>query len=277
MQENKMVYCLNTSTIRNCGLSIQEKIQVAAQAGYQGIELWISEIEDYLSGGGDLSELKAILDQNNIIVPNVIAFFQWANPDSERRAEALEEARSVFEMAKALDCTYVAAPPAGITEMSDLPLEDIAGYYKDLLKATQDIGVKPLLEFWGHSKVLGSLAEAMQVLKLVDDPEALLLGDVFHMAKTKGSFELLAELKGTQLGLFHVNDYPDAPDLRQLTDAQRVYPGDGVAPLEQIFSTLKHIGYTGMFSLELFNKEYEKSGAEEVVRTGLKKMKKVVE
>ena len=180
-------------------------------------------------------------------------------------------------MAQAIDCTYVAAPPAGITERSDLPLEDIAGYYMDLLKATQDMGVKPLLEFWGHSKILGSLAEAMQVLKLIDDPEALLLADVFHMAKTEGSFELLAELKGTQIGLFHVNDYPDAPDIRQLTDAQRVYPGDGGAPLGQIFDTLKEIGYSGIFSLELFNQEYEKAGAEQVARTGLEKMKRVVE
>ncbi|HIE28574.1 TPA: sugar phosphate isomerase/epimerase [Candidatus Poribacteria bacterium] len=277
MQENTVDYCLNTSTIRNCGLNIQEKIQVAAQAGYQGIELWISEIDDYLKTGGNLSELKATLDQNGIGAPNLIAFFQWANPESERRTKALEEARSIFEMALKLDCTCVAAPPAGITEMPDLPLEDIAGYYKDLLKATQDTGVKPLLEFWGHSKILGSLAEAMQMLKLIDDPEVLLLADVFHMAKTEGSFELLGELKGTQIGLFHVNDYPDTPDIRQLTDAQRVYPGDGVAPLRQIFDTLKRIGYSGMFSLELFNKEYEEAGAEQVARTGLEKMKQVVE
>lgn len=275
MQKNVMAYCLNTSTIRNCGLRIQEKIQLAARVGYQGIELWVSEIEEYLKDGGSLAELRAIIDQNGIKVPNLIAFFQWANPDPERRAKALEEARSVFEMAQKLNCPYIAAPPSGITEMSDLPLKDIAGYYRDLLKATQDTGAKPLLEFWGHSKKLGSLAEAIQVLKLTGDQNVLLLCDVFHAAKTEGSFELLKELKGTQLGLFHVNDYPQATDIRQLTDAQRVYPGDGVAPLRQIFNTLKKIGYTGMLSLELFNREYEKSGAEHVARTGLEKMKQV--
>ena len=142
--------------------------------------------------------------------------------------------------------------------------------------ATFDTGVKPLLEFWGHAKKLGSLAEAIEILKFLDSPDVLLLCDVFHMAKTEGSFELLKKLKGSQIGLFHVNDYPQADDIRKLTDQQRVYPGDGVAPLDQIFDTLKKIGYKGMYSLELFNKEYEKAGAEYVVKTGLEKMKKVI-
>jgi hypothetical protein len=32
-----------------------------------------------------------------------------------------------------------------------------------------------------------------------------------------------------------------------------------------------------MFSLELFNEEYEKSGAENVAKTGLEKMKQIFE
>jgi len=82
----KIDYCLNTSTISNCGLNIQQKIEITAKAGYQGIELWIAEIESYLKEGGSLSKLKAMLDENSIEVPNLIAFFQWANPDDSIRA-----------------------------------------------------------------------------------------------------------------------------------------------------------------------------------------------
>lgn len=268
-------YCLNTSTIRACGLSIEEEIKVAAQAGYQGIELWVSEIDAYVNQGGELSKLKTMLDQHGLEAPNVIAFFQWANPDKEARKKELEEARRILTMAREINCMYVAAPPSGIVDMAGLPLEDIAGYYRDLLKIARDIGTEPLLEFWGHSRVLGSLDEAIQVLKFVDDPAAMLLADVFHMAKTEGSFDLLGELKGTNLGLFHVNDYPDAPDITKLKDDERVYPGDGVAPLGQIVNTLRKMGYAGMLSLELFNKEYQKNGADNVAKTGIEKMRAV--
>ncbi len=268
-------YCLNTSTIRNCGLNVVDKINLTAQAGYHGIELWVSEIEDYLKDGGTFQKLKAIMDQNNIKLPNLIAFFQWANPDPSVRSKALEEAKRIFEMAKLLGSDFVAAPPMGITEMADLPIEDVAEYFKKLMTSVADTGVTPLLEFWGHSKKLGSLKEAMQVMKLVGESEVFILVDIFHSAKTEGSFELLSELKGSQLGLIHVNDYPYADDIRQLKDSQRVYPGDGVAPLKQISETLKKIGYEGMYSLELFNDEYEKTGAENVLKTGLKKMKQI--
>ena len=201
MSDTVALYCLNTSTIRNCGLNIQEKIELAAQVGYDGIELWVAEIETYLADGGTLSQLLATLDQNGIKVPNLIAFFEWANPEARQREKALEEARQVFEMAQALACPYVAAPPSGITDREDIPLADIAGYYQDLLAATQAIKAKPLLEFWGNSKTLGALKEAMEILNLLDDPEVLLLADVFHMAKTAGSTALLGELNGAQLGI----------------------------------------------------------------------------
>lgn len=274
-------YCLNTSTIRNCGLNLQEKIELAAKVGYQGIELWVSEIEEYVKGEGvgilaGLKKLKEIVDKNSIKVPNLIAFPQWANPDKEIRYKALLEAEQVFEIAQMLNCDFVAAPPSGIADMADLPSKDIAEYYKDLMKAVKGTGVTPLLEFWGHAKRLGSLVEAMEIMELVGSSDVLLLCDVFHMAKTEGSFELMKKLKGSQIGLFHVNDYPQADDIRKLTDQQRVYPGDGVAPLSEIFGTLKDIGFKGMYSLELFNREYEKAGAESVVKTGFEKMKKVI-
>lgn len=269
-------YCFNTSTIRHCDLTLQEKIELVAKVGYEAIELWVAEIDDYLAQGGSLADLRAITEQNKLKVVNLIAFPQWASPDAREREAALEEAIGIFETAQTLGCPYVAAPPAGLTERSDIPLTDLVDRYRDLLAATAHLPVKPLLEFWGHSKTLGSLKEVLEIVKLLDDPAVCLLADVFHMAKTPGSTELLRELNGSQLGLFHLNDYPQAEDIRQLTDAQRVYPGDGVAPLAQIFETLRQIGYTGMYSLELFNEEYEAAGAQHVAQTGLAKMKQVL-
>ena len=50
------VYCLNTSTIRPTPLL--EKIRVAGTAGYQAIEPWNDEIDDYFKQGGTIAELR---------------------------------------------------------------------------------------------------------------------------------------------------------------------------------------------------------------------------
>jgi sugar phosphate isomerase/epimerase len=270
-------YCLNTSTIRECGLDLLQEIEVTAQAGYQGIEPWVSEIEAYLQGGGTLVELGHLLKRRGLEVPNLIAFFQWAHPDGRARAQALEEARGVAAMARELACPCVAAPPSGIPDRTDIPLSHIAECYRDLLELGRQVGVRPLLEFWGHSRVLYSLDEAVEILSLVDDPDAAILADVFHMAKGGSDFGLLGQLDGGQLGLIHLNDYPRSPDIARLTDRERLYPGEGAAPYAAIMATLSEIGYTGVLSLELFNEAYQRAGALDVARMGLEKMKQSVE
>ena len=40
-------YCLNTSTIRGQKVGIVKEIEIAAKAGYQGIEPWIGGISKY--------------------------------------------------------------------------------------------------------------------------------------------------------------------------------------------------------------------------------------
>lgn len=270
----KRGYCLNTSTIRNCGLSPIEEIQLAAQIGYDGIELWTAEIFRHLSGGGSLDDLRAALESNGVQAVNLIAFFAWAEPDKIEREAALEEARVVFQMAAALNCRYVAAPPAGVREMS-IPAADLAPRYAALQKATEDTGVLPLLEFWGGASTLGTLQDALDVLDALGDPDARMLADVFHMSKSPGSEPLLSRLRGEQLGLFHVNDYPKADDPMSLNDSDRVYPGDGCAPIADIVRRLDEIGYAGMWSLELFNESYEENGAEHAARVGLEKTRRV--
>mgnify|MGYP001090012162 CR=1 FL=1 len=48
---------------------------------------------------------------------------------------------------------------------------------------------------------------------------------------------------------------------------------DGVAPMNQILRTLADIGFRGMLSLEVFNREYWKNPPIEVAQTGLAKMR----
>jgi len=119
-------YCLNTSTIRECKLDVPREVEVASQAGYQGIELWVSEIEEYTGSGGTLSGLKSIVEDSDLEVPNLIAFFQWAHPDDDERHEGLEQARKVFAMAQELGCPWVAAPPFGITDQEDISVAFLA-------------------------------------------------------------------------------------------------------------------------------------------------------
>lgn len=269
-------YCLNTSTIRNEHTSLLAAIDIAADAGYRGIEPWVREIDVWLAAGGTLSDLKNKAADRGVQIVNLIAFFEWAVPENDRRSKGLAEARRCFELADALDCPFVAAPPFGIHDRK-VDLQPVAQRYAELLDALAGFRASPLLEFWGVAKTLGTLGEALFVAAECARPDTLLLADVFHMYKGSGHFHGLEHLGLGKLGLVHVNDYPQQPGRDTVTDADRVYPGDGLAPWPAIVAGLQNVGYEGMLSLELFNPSYWAKGPVAAAQEGLAKLKACVE
>jgi len=100
--------------------------------------------------------------------------------------------------------------------------------------------------------------------------------DVYHLHKGGSDFGGLNMLHGGAMHVLHMNDYPLLPR-EELSDASRVYPGHGVAPIDSILATLVRRGFRGTLSLELFNPEYWQQDARSVARTGLDCMRAIVE
>jgi sugar phosphate isomerase/epimerase len=173
--------------------------------------------------------------------------------------------------------TLIAAPPMGATDITGLDLFRAAERYAQLCEVGREFGVRPLVEVWGFSKTLSRLGEATFVAVESGHPDACILADVYHLHKGGSPHQGLALLNGDKLPLFHVNDYPAAPGRETIKDEERVWPGDGVAPLHDIFSTLQSIGFDGYLSLELFNPNYWNGDAFATAQTGAQKLKAVVE
>lgn len=265
-------FSLNTSTIRGQKVPLPEEVDLVAELGYDAIEPWIREIDEYVAGGGSLPDLAKRIQDRGLTVESSIGFFDWAVDDDERRKKGLEEGRRSMDLIRQLGGKRLAAPPTGVT--------DVAGMNRDVLaerfRAVQDLGdqagVLPQLELWGFSKSVTTLADAAYISLATGHPKACLLADVYHLYKGGSPFETLPLLSGVAMQVFHVNDYPDIPRA-EIKDEHRVYPGDGVAPLAAVFEALRACGFHGTLSLELFNRDYWKQDARLVARTGLEKMK----
>jgi sugar phosphate isomerase/epimerase len=108
-------------------------------------------------------------------------------------------------------------------------------------------------------------------------PRACVLPDIYHLYKGGSDFVGLGLLGPSALHVFHVNDYPATPERAKISDADRVYPGDGIAPTRDILRNLHRIGFRGYLSLELFNREYWKQDPLMVAKTGLEKMRSAVQ
>jgi len=270
-------YCLNSGTIRGQKLSLAEEIEVAAEAGYSGLEPWTRSIQQYADEGGSLTDLKKRLDELGLTLESAIGFAAWAVDDDARRAEGVEQMKREMDLVARLGGRRIAAPPAGCNRTPGMDLFKIAERYRAILDAGRQIGVVPQLEIWGSSLTLSRIGEAVLVASEAGHPDACLLLDAYHIYRGGSSFEGLRLINGAAMHVFHINDYPAEPPREELTDAHRVFPGDGVAPLPHILRTMHAAGFRGVLSLELFNREYWEQDALAVARTGLEKTRAVVQ
>lgn len=271
--DEPFIYCLNTSTIRGQKKSLPEEFEIAAKAGYRAIEPWVDRIAAYVRGGGSLRDLAKRAGDLNLRVADAIGFVHWIVDDDATRRKALEEAKRVMGMLQVLDCPHLAAPPVGATDQPDLNLQRAAERYAALVSLGDSMGVTPMVEHWGHSKCVCRLGEAVRVAMECGHPKACVLPDVFHLFKSGSDFQGVKLLGKSAFPIFHVNDYPKVRDRSAIKDRERVFPGDGVAPLGELFATLRAMGWRGFVSLELFNEDYYKRDATEVASTGLAKLK----
>ena len=266
-------YCFNTSTIRGQKLSLIEEIDIVAQAGYQAIEPWIDEIEGYVKQGGSLPDLKKRISDLGLTVESAIGFAEWIVDDDARRSKGLEQARRDMDLVQQIGGKRIAAPAAGATDVTNIDYLKAAERYRALLALGDHFGVVPQVEVWGFSKTLTRLGQAVLVSIESNHPNACVLADVYHLYKGGSNFNGLALLSATSMHVCHMNDYPAKPPRDAITDKDRVYPGDGVAPMVDILQTLHNIGFDGHLSIELFNPKYWSQDPHEVARTALTKLK----
>lgn len=268
-------YCLNTSTIRGQKLSLAEEMEVAAKAGYRGLEPWIREIQEHVDHGGSLADLRKRATDLGLSIESAIGFADWVNDDEAKRAKGIEQWKRDAEMVAAIGGKRIAAPPNGGYK-SAIDLRVVADRYRDVLKIGRSAGVVPQLEMWGGSKTVSRMSELAYVLIEAAQPDACGLLDAFQIYRSGCDFGGLRFFNGSTLHVFHVNDYPADPPREKITDSDRMYPGDGVCPLIALFRDLAAIGYRGVLSLELFNREYWKLDALTAARTGLEKIRSLV-
>ena len=254
-------------------LPIEEEIDVTAKAGYQGIEVWMFKIRQFLEKGGKASELKKRLSDNGLKLVNAISFPQWIVDDENERAKGLEQMKEEMGILAELDCRCIAAPASGATGRKIESLEVCGKRYRTILELGETQNVIPLLELWGASATLSQLSDCVAIAVATAHAQASLLLDAYHLYRGGNQFVSLAQVAGSSMHVFHINDYPANPPREKLVDADRVYPGDGICPLVDIVKTLRKSGFGGVLSLELFNKTYWESGDPlSVAKTGLEKM-----
>ncbi len=268
-------YCLNMSTIQGHKLGFIKELETASKAGFRSVEIWMPSLQTYLTNGGTAKEAKKRINDLGLTIENCIGFAAWIVDDESRRKKGIEQMKTEMDLLAQIGCKRTAAPPMGATETPGLDLKKAAERYRTILELGDTTGVVPHLELWGFSKNLSRISEVFYVALESGHPSAKVLLDVYHLYKGGSALETLHLVNPFAVEILHINDYPVQLPPSLITDADRIYPGDGVAPIKQIIKLLRKEGKPLVLSTEVFNKNYYAQDALLVAKTALAKMKKV--
>ncbi len=261
---------LNASTVRQAPLD--EKIRVAEDAGWDGLELWIDDIEKYEAEGGNLQDLGQEIKDRGLFIPNVIGLWNAMPATKEAWDESLHDTQRRMRQVAEVGSPFVAAIPA--PDREDFDLAWGIEMYRELVRlGREDHNITVAFEFIGFFKGIHRLGQAAAIALDADIPEACLIMDTFHLYRGGSGFNGIKHLQGSFFADFHWNDVPDSMPREEMTDSDRTLPGDGILPLTQVLKDLHAIGYKRSLSLELFREDLWAQEPEVVSRLGLEKMR----
>jgi sugar phosphate isomerase/epimerase len=215
------------------------------------IDLWLGHADAFLRDQG-VAALKDRLAAQGIAP--VAASFQGGLLTSQ--GDARREHWSHFDSRLSL-CRDLAIPVLVIAGDAFGPLaaEDLGRLSMSLREAATraaDAGLRLALEFDARASFPNNLQSAVAVVEQVGSPALGICLDWFHF--TVGPSKPLDLWLLTKENLAHVqlSDIADVPR-EMAADADRILPGEGTSPPEELVARLREIGYEGAVAVELHN------------------------
>ena len=245
-------------------LAPPQVVDVAARAGYRYASLRMTRVTpaeplyDLARDRAMMQETRARLADTGIEVLDVELF----RMDPKLEAE---------DFAAELDATAELGAKNIIAQLPDPDRARAAARFARLCDLAQPLGIFVSLEF-PHWTETGTLAEAARIVRTVNRPNAAILVDMLHMARSGSSCDELGKLPREWFRFAHVCDAekqvpPTMDGIIRTARDERLFPGEGTIDIHGILACLPDdIPY----SLEIPRVMLTKAiGPEEVARLAL--------
>ena len=215
------------------------------------IDLWLGHAEAFLESHAP-GELKELLARHGIDA--VAASFQGglltSQGDARREHWRHFESRLVLLRELGIPVLVVAGDafgPLGPEDLSRLSLS-----LAEAAKRAADAGVRLALEFDARASFPNNLQSTVALVEDVGHPALGICLDWFHFTVGPSKPLDLGLLTGETLAHVQLSDIADVP--REMAgDADRILPGEGCSPPDDLVRLLGGIGYRGAVAVELHN------------------------
>ncbi len=243
--------------------SFEEDVVRYRLSGVDAIGLWLPKLLEY-------GEERAHdwLSEHGLSVSTLSYAGGFTGAFGHELADVLVETRGLIEIAGAVgaESLVVVSGPVNnhITKHATrLVVESLKELADDAAEYGVTLSLMPMRKAFSKDwTFLNTLDEALAVLDRVNHPAVRLAFDVYHLWPEKELLLRLPELV-SRIGVVQVSDA--APNAGRL-EYDRVLPGEGILPVEQILTGLIDAGYRGYVDYQIWSKSLWKSANQDWLR-----------
>jgi 2-keto-myo-inositol isomerase len=247
----------------------QRSLEIARETGYAGIE---ARSERLLEDAAEVRATAGIVRPGDVLTLNGVAL--TVRPDGRMDRQLIEaDLRPRLQICQDIGAPYLLSIPPrapGLETRRAIPGT------RDALELARDradrMGIRIAFEFLGFGDCpINTPAMATETVDGIAGIDLVL--DSCHWHASGG--QPLDGYPVDRLALVHLNDAPSKPP-REIEDADRLLPGEGVIKLADLRRELETRRYNGPWSLETFNPGYWKEDPEAVARRGFEAVTRVL-
>jgi sugar phosphate isomerase/epimerase len=267
-----------TATVLEAPLA--DKLDAAAAAGYDAVSIRFDDVLRARGDGWSDARIRSELAARGLQVFAAESLIGWL-PGSRDRTAAFAPTPMHLDAGAALQtAASVGAASLSVLDLAGgaLDVERAAHAFGEICDQAADLGLDINLEFLPWSAI-PDLSTAWSIVALADRPNAGLLLDSWHFARSNSSLETLSQIPGRLLKAVQLNDAPRAPvgDLRSESHNGRLLPGQGDIDLVAILRTLDRIGTVAPLGVEVASADLRARDAVSVATESMTALRAVLE
>jgi len=242
------------------GGGLDVKLKAIREAGFGQVML---SARDLVQHHGGVDEAIAIVRDSGLRPTGFQVLRDFEGLSGHLHDYKVDVAKSMMEMCAALGCKVMLA----CSSTSQHATQDKGEIVKDLRKLAMlavPLGIKVAYEGLSWGRTINEYNTAWELVEQADCPNLGLGVDSFHIFATNTSLEMLDDVDASKIFLVQLADFmwnEVRTNEERITTARhfRVFPGEGVhsQQLSELVLKLDQMGYTGDYSFEVFNDDYQ--------------------
>lgn len=282
MISEKNTLTFNTSVARHSTLVMQ--LDVARQAGYSSVEITAAKVNDFMSAGFSVADLRDALQGLEVKGLGALINVERQGKDT---STLLCEAEEIYAMANHIDAKgiTVVTGPLDVQAVQQFRAGKPVDRYKGLLGRAETEQLKLTannLRLLADSAAvhglvlyvealswapLNTIEKQLRLLDCIERDNVKIVLDFWHCYTSGVSPEEISNINADQIYGVHVCDsLPFSGGIPVEVDLRDVPTGAGVLNLKEWVDAVKATGYSGWWCSETFSKKQHQQNSYEVAK-----------